>query len=137
MVAWENSRPGYGEWVGPIAARRLLRRFACHFLGVLAVLAVAGAVTVHHVEPEAMDMGAMSAMTGHHDGAMPVMQMCLGAMCAIGAAVAAVAVGVLALGRWKPVALIGHPGLSEPQDVPSGVPRAGPLLLCLVCVSRR
>ena len=94
--------------------------------------ALAAMVVVHHAEP------SMTAAGAHHDmGGMAAMQMCLGAFVAVGAAVAVITLGAVALGRWKPVCELVPSGLAVSVDVPQAVPRAGPSLLLLLCVSRR
>lgn len=107
-------------------------RLRRHAAGLLAVLLLAAVVVVHHAEP------SMSEAGGHHDsGDMAAMEMCLGALVAVGAAVALVGLGSFALGRWKPVRLLAPVGLAATIDVPQAVSRAGPPLLELLCVSRR
>jgi ABC-type anion transport system duplicated permease subunit len=72
--------------------RRYTRRLRRHATGLLLVLATGAAISAHH---SGLGMGDM-----HPDGMGSAIEMCLGAFTAVGAAVIAVAVGVLALGRW-------------------------------------
>lgn len=79
--------------VRPIALRRVIRRHRRNSVNVLAVVAILGAVALHHSGLEHPgDHGGMGAMT---------MTMCVGAFATVGAAVAAVVVGVIGLGRWR------------------------------------
>lgn len=95
-----------------------------------AVLALATAIALHH---SGMAMGPMH---GDH-GMSAAIELCLGVMTAVGTAVIAIALGVLALGRWRPArwlmasrrVVLAHPPLPRA--------RAGPPVLCLLCVSRR
>lgn len=113
-----------------MAIRRGIRRLGRRTAGMLALVAVLGAVQLHHSD---MDMGAM-----HHDGGMPaVMTVCLAALCAVGAAVVAIAVGMLALGRW-PVVQRRCPRVSGAWQAPRwALARAGPPPSLLFCVIRR
>lgn len=120
--------------VGPVGTRRALKRLRQHTAGVLLTGAVVFAVLVHHAPPL---MAAHHHHGAHDVGAMSGVEMCLGALTAIGSAVVAVAVGILALGRWKPVLLVAPTVQRLAADVPHPVPRAGPRLLELLCVSRR
>lgn len=114
--------------VSPLAIRRLTRRLGRNTAGLLVGLAVSGAIVAHY--------GAMSAdgMPGHHDVSAAV-EMCLGMFTAVGAAVVAVAIGILALGRWPSIELL------PPGAVAVGIgcaeARAGPGPLSLLCVWRR
>jgi type IV secretory pathway VirB2 component (pilin) len=112
-----------------IAVRRLTRRLGRRVAGMFALLCVLGAVGVHHSGV------AMDEM--HHDGmAETVLEVCLGALSALGAVVAAVAIGMIALGRW-PLRRLDPAGLAvRAVRTPSLRPRAGPSALVLLCVSR-
>ena len=119
------------DCVSPLAIRRAIRRLGRRSAGIVALLMVVGAVQLHHSD---LAMGDM-----HHDGDMNpiVMTMCLGMFTAVGAAVVAIAIGLLDLGRWAPVRA---PQLAHaPRDRVALGPRAraGPPPLLLFCVSRR
>lgn len=62
----------YNLRMGPLGIRALMRRTTHRFGVLLAVLALAGAVVVHHAEPP----GAMGGMHGEH--AMAAAAMCAG-----------------------------------------------------------
>jgi hypothetical protein len=97
---------------------------------VLAVLAVGGAVAVHHSDI------AMSGM--QHDGSIgATLELCLGVFAMIGAGVAAVAIGLVSLGRWRPARVLAAVGLAAPVAAPHPRARAGPPFLSLLCVRRR
>ena len=110
--------------------RRFLRHKRRHLAALLAVTALAGVVVAHH--------GAMTAGHLHHDGAMTAaVEMCLGVFTAVGAAVAAVALGVRALGRWRPAGVLEPGTVVAATRLPQRRSRDGPTLLFLLCVSRR
>ena len=122
--------------VGPIATRRLLLRLRRRLVGVLAILALAAVVAVHHADMPVPTggLGAMPGMThdaapsGHHggeDGGGTPMAMvaCIAAMVAIGAGVLAVALGSLPV-RWAAVLRQGAP-VARPLPRPA-LSRAGP-----------
>jgi hypothetical protein len=116
--------------VSPLAIRRLARRCRRRGAALLAVAAVGAAIAAHHSGVSEADM--------HHDGiANAAMELCLGVFVAVGTAVAAVAIGLLALGRWRPPAELRAVGLSGACSRPEPRARAGPALLMLLCVSRR
>lgn len=95
----------------------------------MAVVIVLGiAIGLHH---SGMAIGGMD----DDHGMSAAIEMCLGMMTAVGAAVVAFALGVLALGRWRPTPTLTPVGLRARPPVPRA--RAGPVLLCLLCVSRR
>jgi hypothetical protein len=115
--------------MSPLAIRRSTRRLRRHAAGLLLVLALGGAIAAHH---SGMGMGDM-----HHGSMGAVVELCVGTFTAIGAAVAAVAMGLLALGRW-PTPLILIPGGVLMSAPPAPYPaRAGPPPLSLLCVWRR
>ena len=94
------------------------------------MLALASAIAVHH--------SGMATGAAHGDhGMSAAMEMCLAVMTAIGTAVAAVALGVLARARWLPVRIRMPAGVGFLARPPLPRARAGPPLLCLLCVSRR
>ena len=115
--------------VSPIALLACMRRWHRHaaVLGLLAALVCA--IAVHHATPA---MGAPH----HDDDLAAVAEMCLGVFAAVGAAVVAVAFGLVSLGRWRPAALLTPAGTSPVARPPVPRSRAGPELLTLLCVSR-
>jgi hypothetical protein len=116
--------------VSPLAIRRCARR--CHRRGValLAVAAVGAAIAAHH---SGVSMGDL-----HHDGmASAAVELCLGVFVAVGTAVAAVGMALLALGPRRPPAALLAVGLSGACSRPQPRARPGPALLTLLCVSRR
>lgn len=116
--------------MGPIAIRRQIRSLvACHTAGLLIVLALAVATAAHHSD---LAPGGM-----HHEMAMTAVELCVGALTAIGAAVAALSLGVIALGRWSPPAIHGHAAwLAVARNGQRPEARAGPSLLPVICVWR-
>lgn len=121
---------GYRRVMGPMAIRRATRRHTRRKGGLCVVLAVTGVLVLHH------SGDAMAGM--HHDGMGPTaIEMCIGAFTAIGATVAAVALSVLALGRWRisPLGPIANVELG--RRPPPARARAGPPPLALLCVLRR
>jgi len=96
---------------------------------VAAVLALAGLIAVHH--------SGMATGDTHHEGMSAAVEMCLGVLGGIGAAVVAVAIGLVALGRWRPPLTLS-PVRAAPLVAGALVrARAGPELLSLLCVTRR
>jgi nitrate reductase gamma subunit len=99
---------------------------------VIVSVGLLGAIVAHH---SGLQQNEMSGM--HHNASAAVMQMCLGAFAAVGAAVVAVALGSFALERRRLVLL---PCL---DDVALHVrslqyrAREGPPALPLLCVWRR
>jgi hypothetical protein len=114
--------------MGPIAIRGLLRRRRHQLAVPWVVFALGVAIAMHHSSP---------SMTGmDHDAGMgAVAEMCLAVFAAVGAAVVAVALGILALGRWRP-ALMLAPALLQVARTPAPRGRDGPALLRLLCVCR-
>jgi hypothetical protein len=107
-----------------------MHRFRRHGAVLLAVMAVGCAVAVHH---SVLSMGEM-----HSDPGMSTpMELCLGVVLAVGAAVAAGGVAALALGRWRSPTDLGAVGLSLASVRPEPRARASPTLLSLLCISRR
>jgi len=100
-----------------------------HLTALIAVLALCGAVALHH---DGMAMGGM----GGHDMSV-ALDICLGVMSAVGTAVIAVAFGLLSLARLRLawIQIPAGPVVRSRPPVPRA--RAGPPLLCLLCVSRR
>ena len=117
--------------MAPIAVRRHLRRHRrLNGLAALTVLACAAAIALHHTD--------LAADQPHHDtGMSAAVEMCLAAFTAVGAAVAAVVVGLIALGRWRPPLVLGATGLGFAVRPPVPRARAGPGLLLLLSVDRR
>jgi hypothetical protein len=114
--------------MGPIALRGLLHRRR-HQLAVLWVVFALGAViAMHH---SALSMSAMD----HGVGMNAVAEMCVGVFAAVGAAVVAVALGILAVGRWRPAVMVAS-ALVQVARAPAPCGRDGPGLLCLLCVCR-
>ena len=94
------------------------------------VVALSGAIAAHH--------GGIAMGDLHHDGMTSAIEMCAGAFVAVGAAVAVVAIGILALGRCP--TLIGLAPADAPWQSRLCAPaaRAGPRLpLAQICVWRR
>ena len=116
--------------MSPLTIRRLSRRFRPHGAALLAVIAMSSAIAVHH---SGVSMGEM-----HHDiGMGAAMELCLGVFVAVGAAVAAVGIGLRELGRWRPPGDLQAHELSSASGRPEPCARAGPALLSLLCISRR
>lgn len=96
---------------------------------VFAILAVAFVIAAHH-SGVGMDM--------HQDAGMnAVAQMCLGVFTAVGAALVAVGLAVLALGRWRPTLILSARAPLPASPVPVARARHGPSAVSFLCVSRR
>ncbi len=96
----------------------------------IATIAIVLALALHH------SGAAMSDM--HHDNGMSAaVEMCLGVMGLVGAAVVAVGLGLISLGRWRPVLTLAPVAVVSwrPPLVPRS--RDGPLVLSLLCICRR
>lgn len=117
--------------MSPLAIRGRIRRHGRRSAGLVALVMILGAVQVHHAD---LSMGDMP----HDGGVTPiVMTICAGMLTAIGAAVAAVAIGLLVLGPWparRPTFL--RDVVCDPCPIWARA-RAGPPPLLLICVSRR
>ena len=94
------------------------------------IVALSGAIAAHH--------SGIALGETHHDGVSPVVEMCAAAFVAVGATVAAVTIGRIALGRWSiviqptPVDALSRAGTRGPAA------RAGPSPpLSLLCMWRR
>lgn len=88
------------------------------------VLGLGLAVGVHHGVP----------MTEHGDHGMDmgtVMELCLGVFTAVGAAVVAVVIGMIGLGRWRPPVRLLPLSLPAIVRLPDIRARAGPVFLCV------
>ena len=94
------------------------------------MLAIASAIAVHH-------SGVAMGGGMHHDADMSAVELCLGVFVAVGTAVALVAIGMFALGRWRHPTALSPVGLSRGGCPPGPQARAGPALLSLLCVLRR
>ena len=117
--------------MGPTAVRRLLLRHCTKgAMAVVAVVLFSAAVAMHHTDLSPAD-------SPHHTGMGEVAEMCLAAFTAVGAAVVAVTVGLVVLGRWRPPLILGPTSVPVAARVPAARARAGPPLLLLLCVSRR
>lgn len=96
---------------------------------LLAVVVVACAITAHH-------SGVPTDM--HHDtGMSPVVEMCLGVFTAVGAALLAVGVAVLVLGRWRAGRMLRAPVMRRVAMPPIARARHGPFAVRVLCVSQR
>jgi hypothetical protein len=113
-----------------LAIRRASRRFRRRGAALLAVVAIGGLIAVHH---SGVAMGDM-----HHDAGMgTAMELCLGVFVAVGAAAAAVAIGLIWLGGRRPPVDLQAVGLSAAVTRPEARARPGPAVLTLLCVCRR
>jgi hypothetical protein len=116
--------------VGPIATLRFVRRLRRHRAALSAICALSVALAAHH--------GAWAKQDAHHAGmgAVNVAEVCLGVFAAVAAA-AAVTVGLIRLGRWRPAASLGAAGLLAPAQLDLPRPRAGPATFRCLSVDRR
>ncbi|MFP5364512.1 MAG: hypothetical protein ACLGI5_17485 [Thermoleophilia bacterium] len=114
----------------PIVLRARLRRWRHHAALAALLCALIAVIGLHH--------GAPAVGAAHHDQEMvEVAGMCLGIFTAVGAAVVAVGLALVAFGRRRP-AIRHHPhGVLRAARLPFPRVRAGPALLVLLCVSRR
>ena len=114
--------------VSPLAIGRLLRRRRRQLALVAAIMALGAMIAVHHSTPPMDDM--------HHGmNAATVAEICLGVFAAVAAAVVAIALGIVALGRWRPVLSLAPATLATVR-APAPRGRDGPALLRLLCVCR-
>lgn len=113
-----------------IRLRRQIVRRRRHLTVLVAVFALAGAVALHH------DGIVMGDMAGHH-GMGAALEFCLGVVTAVGITAAAVALGVLLLGRLRRPSTVSPVRHLVHARRPIARARAGPPLLCVLCVSRR
>lgn len=72
-----------------------------------------------------------------HHGHAVVAEFCLGVLTAVGAAVAAVAIGSLRRLRWRVCQVLAPRAATAAPIAPTARARPGPSLLSLLCVSRR
>jgi hypothetical protein len=115
--------------VSPLAIRHLPHRFSARRSVLFAVIVLSGAIAMHHSFVSAGDM--------HHDaGITAAVELCLGVLAA-GAAAVSLAIGVLALVRYRPPRVLSGDGSAVAVSVPVVRNRAGPALLCLLCVRKR
>lgn len=115
--------------MSPLRIRRRLRRHRRHLAVIVAVITLAGLIAAHH---------SVMLMESHHEaGTLAVVEMCLGVFTAVGAAIASVGVGSLALGRWRPSLTLRAPGSARGLGAPVARARHGPGLVSVLCVSRR
>ena len=113
-----------------IAIRRRLQRHRRRFALSATLVVLAGALAIHHSGVE-MDVGM------HHDPMVgAVAQMCVGVFTAVGAALAAVGIGIIPLWR-RPV--LAPPSFRRAVRMRSiaGRARHGPAAVSFLCVSRR
>jgi hypothetical protein len=115
--------------MSPLRIRRSTRRLRRHAAGLLLVFALGGAVAAHHSGMGAGDM--------HHGGMSAVAEMCVGAFTAVGATIAACAIGLVALGRWPTPQVLAPAGVLTAVPAAPHPARAGPPPLPLLCVWRR
>ena len=101
-----------------------------HDAALLVILAVGSAMAVHH---SGIALGNMH----HADGIDVAVELCVGVFTAVGTAVAVVALGMVALGRWRPAMVACAVGLSQVAEAVGPRTRAGPALGLLLCVCRR
>jgi hypothetical protein len=108
--------------------RRSLRRHRRRLTVIAAILALAGAVAVHH---SLMDMHQLDAGMG------AVVEMCLGVFTAVGATLVLGGWAILPLDRWGPGRMLLAAGALRAPPVPVARARHGPAAVCVLCVSRR
>ena len=115
--------------VSPIALRARARRCRRHAAALALMLALVGAVAVHHAAPAFDD-------PQHGPGLPAAAEMCLGVFTAAVAFV--VALGIIAVDRFAPAMSLTPSGpLLRAARPPELRARAGPGLRSLLCISRR
>jgi len=114
--------------VSPLAIRRLLRRRRRQLVLVATIIALGAMIAAHH---SALPMDDIS----HGMNPVTVAELCLAVFAAVGAAVVAIALGIVALGRWRPVLSLAPATLATVR-APAPRGRDGPALLRLLCVCR-
>jgi hypothetical protein len=136
-VAWHGvgfeATAGHGPLasltaVSALTIRRQLRRYRRRNATIFAVVTLAGLIAAHHSALQ-MDMD-------HHEALGAVAELCLGVFTAVGAAVIAVAVALLALGRRRSPRTARMTGPS-PARLPVARARHGPAVVAVLCVDRR
>lgn len=115
--------------VSSLSIRRQLRRHRRDLALIAALLALGGAIAVHH-------SGAFVDVQ-HHIGVNAAVEMCLAVFTAVGVALVTAAVAGRGFGGWRP-ALQRHAtaALTVP-GVPVARARHGPAAVSVLCVSRR
>lgn len=103
-----------------------MRRWRRHAAALALMLALVGAVAVHHAAPAIGD-------AQHGPGIAAVAEMCLGVF----TAAVVVGLGPVAVGRCRPAMPLAAIGTLCAFPPPEPRARAGPALLELHCVSRR
>lgn len=115
--------------VSSLRIRRQLRRHRRDLALIATVLTLVGVVAAHH-------SGVLMDMQ-HDMGMNAAVEMCLAVFTAVGAALVAVVLAVVALGRWRPaLTLVPACGLTAPE-VPVAKARHGPAAVSILCVNRR
>lgn len=110
-----------------------MRRSRHQLAAVMVVLALGSIIAVHH---SGVAMGSMHQ--GMNDGGTAaVMAVCAGVLLAVGAAVVAVAVGSVGLGRWRLASDRFPTGMQKLVGLPEPRARAGPVVLAFLCRSLR
>ena len=99
-----------------------------HLAGLAVVLAIAGAVTLHH--------SGLAHADPHHGGLTAVAELCLTALIAVGAAVVAGGMSWIALRPWRPATAPVPAARSIMAAAPQPRARAGPPLVLLFCSLR-
>jgi hypothetical protein len=116
--------------VSPIAIRSAMQRIRRRLAGLVLFVALSGAIAAHHSGIAIGDM--------HDDGMSAAIEMCVGAFVAVGAGVAVVAIGIVALGRWPAVIDLGPTDALPHSRICAPATRAGPSQpLAQLCVWRR
>jgi hypothetical protein len=106
--------------MGPIAIRQWLRRSRRRLPVIVALIALGGMVSVHHTGP---------AMAGMDHGIGAEVAMCLAVATAVGAAVVAVAIGVVPWRRPGMTIDLALAAWGIPVSPPPWRARAGPVAL--------
>jgi len=115
--------------VSALRIRGQLRRHRRHLAVIVAVVALAGVIAAHH-SGGLMDM--------HQDTGMGAMvELCLGVVTAVGAALVATGLCLAALGRRRPTLSVLAGAVVRALSVPDACARHGPSAVCVLCVSRR
>jgi len=115
--------------VSALKIRRVLRRQHRRLAVTSVVLLLAGLIAVHHG-------GALMNMQ-HDSGMGAVAEMCLGIFTAVGSAIVAAGLAVVALGRWRPAPRLLPDRVEHGAGVAVARARHGPATLSLLCVIRR
>ena len=110
--------------MGPLRVRHEIRRKRRYGAAIVVVLAVSAAIAAHHALPSAGSM--------HHDGGVPAVELCLGVLTVVGAAVAAVALALVAPRRLRGRLVLRRPPVVVLTPLPLPQARAGPAFLCVM-----